>query len=140
MVELTVSADILKEVEDAVGKHQPEFVVAASNDHIKLEGPFVVSAPTGHYDSFEVKAGVFPGFPWVEPVVFETGGRIPKEADRHVFPKHGVCCLGVWEEWLLVAPDQTFEAFLTGVMHDYFVSQYIRAGSLFRGNAAGQLL
>ena len=33
------------------------------------------------------------------------------------------CCLGVWEEWLLTAPDHTFETFLTGVMHDYFVSQ-----------------
>jgi hypothetical protein len=83
----------------------------------------VVSGPAGSFDSYQVRVAVAVGFPWEEPLVFETGRRIPKTADRHVFPKFGNCCLGVWEEWLLTAPDLTFETFLTGIMHDYFVSQ-----------------
>jgi len=123
LVELTISDEQIKEIGNAVAKHQPELVVTAEEGYVSLEGRFVVSAPMGPYDFFDVRVGIFPSFPRAEPIVFETGDRIPKEVDRHIFPTNGDCCLGVWEEWLLTTPDQTFETFLTGAMHDYFVSQ-----------------
>lgn len=83
----------------------------------------MLSGPQGPFDSYQIRAAVPALFPWDEPRVIETGNRIPKVADRHVFPECGYCCLCVWEEWLLTAPDHTFATFLTGVMHDYFVSQ-----------------
>ncbi len=104
MVKLTVPGDILAQVQEAVAAHQPELNFTTIKDILVLEGLFVVSAPEGAFDSFQVKIGVSAGFPWEEPVVFEAGNRIPKVANRHVFPEHGNCCLGVWEEWLLTAP------------------------------------
>tara|TARA_R110002124_G_scaffold285595_1_gene464348 strand:+ start:1045 stop:1494 length:450 start_codon:yes stop_codon:yes gene_type:complete len=56
-------------------------------------------------------------------VVFETGGRIPKIADRHVFEDDKNCCLGVWEEWLFKSQDRSASSFIVGPLHDYFLSQ-----------------
>jgi len=127
---MTISNDFYSEVLQAVAKHQPELSVSRVDRLIVLEGRFLVygkdgptDTPNGVFDSYQIKAGVTAGFPEEEPVVFEEGDRIPRTADRHVFPKDGNCCLGVWEEWLLTATDHRFATFLTGPMHDYFVSQ-----------------
>lgn len=123
MVEVTILDSFFSEVQQAVAKHQPELTVSRADCLIILEGLFVVSGPAGPFDSYKIKARITTGFPEEEPVVFEKGGRIPWIGDRHVFPKDGNCCLCVWEEWLLTAPDHRFETFLTDPMHDYFVSQ-----------------
>lgn len=120
---MTHPAGLFNEVARAVKAHQPELSISCCEDIIILEGPFVLSGPKGPFDFYEVRLCVPANFPCQGPVVFETGGRVPKVVDRHVFPKHGNCCLGVWEEWLLTAPVRSFEAFLTGPLHDYFVSQ-----------------
>ncbi|CAO4147736.1 hypothetical protein LPLAFNJD_LOCUS2519 [Methylorubrum aminovorans] len=123
MVHLTAKGSLRAQVEEAIAAHQPELSVRTVDSLTVLDGPFVISGPDGPFDSYQVRIAVPDGFPWNEPVVWETGERIPRIADRHVFPKDGNCCLGVWEEWLLTAPERTFAALLTGVMHDYFVSQ-----------------
>lgn len=120
---MTIQDALFSEVQNAVDRNQPELNVSRTDNLIILEGLFVVSGPNGPFDSYQIKAGITAGSPAEEPVVFEEGGRIPRTADRHVFPKDGNCCLGVWEEWLLTASDCRFETFLTGPMHDYFVSQ-----------------
>ncbi|MDT0683556.1 SEC-C domain-containing protein [Roseicyclus sp. F158] len=127
---MTITEEFYSEVQQAVAEHQPELSVARIDRLIILEGRFLVygkdgptDTPNGVFDSYQIKAGVTAGFPIEEPAVFEEGGRIPRTADRHVFPKDGNCCLGVWEEWLLTASDHRFATLLTGPMHDYFVSQ-----------------
>ncbi len=120
---MTIPTPLLEEIQRAVVTHQPELGVSTTDTLIILEGQFVVSGPSGPFDFYEVRVGVGPEYPAREPIVFETGGRIPKDIDRHIFPKHGDCCLGVWEEWLLTSPDHRFETFLTGPMHDYFITQ-----------------
>jgi hypothetical protein len=87
------SAPLFEEIERAVATHQPELVVSTTDVLILLEGRFVVSGPSGPFDFYEVRVGVGPEYPSQEPIVFETGGRIPKDIDRHIFPKHGDCCL-----------------------------------------------
>ena len=123
MVEVTISDDFYSEVQQALAEHQPELTISRTDNLIVLDGRFVVSGPAGPFDSYQIKARIRAGFPAEEPVVFEEGGRIPRIVDRHIFPEHGNCCLGVWEEWLLTGQDHRFETFLTGPMHDYFVSQ-----------------
>lgn len=124
MVQLTVPTDLLNEVKNVVEKHQPELSVYQKQGIVVLEGVFVVSSPEeGPFDSFQIRAGISPNFPEKEPCVFETGERIPRIADRHINVGTGSCCLCIWEEWLQTTPSPSFENFLTGVMHDYFLSQ-----------------
>lgn len=127
---MTITDDFYFEVQQAVARHQPELSVSRISSLIILEGPFLVygndgptNTPNGVFDSYLIEAGIAANFPEKEPLVFEKGGRIPRTADRHVFPEYGNCCLGVWEEWLLSARDHQFASFLTGPMHDYFLGQ-----------------
>lgn len=122
LVKVTISDTLISEIQQAIEKHQPELSLFKTDRLINLEGTFVVSGPKGPFDSYRIKACIRAGFPVQEPIIFEEGGRIPRTADRHIFPEYGNCCLGVWEEWLVTAPDHQFETFLTGPMHDYFVS------------------
>ena len=120
---MTTSDELFTQVTGAANAHQPELSASSFQNIIILDGPLVVSGPEGPFDYYKVSLSVPVGFPWEEPIVLETGGRIPKIADRHIFPKKGNCCLGVWEEWLLATSGHSFETFLTGWLHDYFVSQ-----------------
>ncbi|MES1934138.1 hypothetical protein T35B1_16096 [Salinisphaera shabanensis T35B1] len=123
MVKVRTADALFFEVQQAVNRHQPELTVSRTDNQIVLDGTFVVSGPDGPFDSYEIRAEITTAFPEEEPVVSETSYRIPRTVDRHIFPIGGNCCLGIWEEWLLMAPDHRFESFLTGPMHDYFVSQ-----------------
>lgn len=123
MGEVNFPENLLIEVKQAVAIHQPELNVSICDGIILLEGLFVVSGSDKPFDSFQVRIGITANFPREEPIVFETGGRIPREVDRHIYPELGNCCLGIWEEWLLTAPNHSFEIFLTGILHDYFVGQ-----------------
>ena len=123
MVELTIPDELLNQVTQAVAAYQPKLGVSICNGVIVLEGPFVLFSSKGPCDAYDVEIYVFGDFPQKEPVVFETGGRIPKTLDRHVFPGIGNCCLGLWEEWLQTVSDPSFSEFLTGCLNDYFVSQ-----------------
>jgi hypothetical protein len=123
LVGVAIPETLLSDVRKAVAKHQPELEITTKGNIIVLEGTFVVSGPLGPFDTYQILVGIHKDFPDEEPVVFEIGNRIPKTLDRHVFPKRGNCCLGVWEEWLLTAPDHRFETFLAGIMDSYFFSQ-----------------
>jgi len=123
VVKVSGLPDLLQEVRQAVVAHQPELAITTSGNSIVLTGPFVISGGDGPFDSYEVEVVIKAGFPAEEPVVFETGGRIPREIDRHIFPETGTCCVGVWEEWLFGPNKLTVKFFLTVIMHDYFVSQ-----------------
>lgn len=116
-------AAFLDEIETILNDVQPGLSVRAVGECIGIEGTLVCTGPSGPFDKFEILAGLFPGFPFVEPVVQETGGRIPHELDRHVYPERGLCCICVWDEWIWDVKTPDFEKFLEGPLHSYFVSQ-----------------
>ncbi len=118
-----ISKVLLADFSAAVAEYQPELVLTTWKDCVVLTGSLVVSGPDGPFDVYQIQVAIPPGFPWQEPVVFETGARIPKIADRHVFEDNENCCLGVWEEWLFKSPDPSASSFLKGPLHDYFLSQ-----------------
>jgi hypothetical protein len=118
-----VIEELLAEFYLATAVHQPELMVFSMNGLVVLKGRFIVLSPEGPFDTYNVYVAISANFPWQEPMVFETVGRIPRVADRHVFESHGNCCLGVWEEWLLRSSDHSAAAFLTGPLQDYFLSQ-----------------
>lgn len=79
----------------------------------------------GPIAEYKIKLIVSSGYPRVEPKLFEVGGKIPKEPDRHVNPGDGSCCVTVWEHWLACHEDNSFSAFMDGPIHEYFLVQYL---------------
>lgn len=118
-------AAYLENVEAVLRSLQPELNAKIAGECISIKGNLICSGKEGEFDSFEIAVLLPLGFPTVEPSVWETGKRIPKIADRHIYPKSEKCCLCVWQEWLWDTQDADFEAFMTGPLHSYFVSQSI---------------
>jgi len=92
-------------------------------DTLVISGTYYIYDGEIPYGSYEVWIGIQSAYPYVEPVVFETGNKIPKKLERHVFPKSKRCCLGVWEEWLLKEEDHSVANFMNTILQSYFVSQ-----------------
>jgi hypothetical protein len=114
---------LLAEIATALIERQLELRIVEDDPHLIVEGTFVLSSAQGPFDQYQVRIVVSGGFPIVEPKVAETGGRIPRNETRHI-NVDGTCCLGVWEEWLVNAPDNSFGSFLSGPVHDFFLSQW----------------
>jgi SEC-C motif len=67
-------------------------------------------------------------YPDALPLVFEVGGRVPRDADHHVNRETGEACLFVPDErWKVAPPGMTFLDLLNGPVRNFLLGQ-----SLFR--------
>lgn len=93
-------------------------------DCIVIQGSFPIEYKGQELDRFKVKVVILPSFPKDPPVVFETGGRIPRTLERHVYPKLGNCCLFHSDAFRIRYPNgMPFLDFLRGPIRDYFLGQ-----------------
>ncbi|MDX0778235.1 hypothetical protein GOD44_28105 [Sinorhizobium medicae] len=119
----------LEEVKAAIVFDQPKLRAAQNGQKIQIEGTYllfekdVVVAPDGPIAEFDIRMELSDLYPRREPKVFEVGGRIPRNPDRHINPD-GDCCVTVWENWLVAARDHSFGSFLSGPLNEYFLGQF----------------
>lgn len=119
----------LEEVKAAIAFDQPRLRAAANGAGIRVHGSYLVfengavANPAGPISEFDIEMALPDRYPRREPRVFEVGGRIPREPDRHINPD-GDCCVTVWEHWLLTARDHSFAAYLNGPVNEFFLGQY----------------
>lgn len=72
---------------------------------------------------FQIRIDLLHGYPEELPVVWETGGRIPRTEKHHV-NGDGTCCVFMPDSrWEAFPVDSRFRVFLGGPMRDYFVGQ-----------------
>lgn len=114
---------LLIEAQNYVASRQLDLRGDLIGNEVVMSGHFIVTGDSGPFDSFQIEASFTAGFPYVEPKVFETGGRIPKIADRHIYEGSGRCCTGVWEEAVLNPAVQSLAGFMDVLVNDFFVSQ-----------------
>lgn len=118
----------LEEVKAAIAFDQPKLRALAADQKIHIEGVYlvfekdVISAPDGPLAEFDIRMELPDLYPRREPKVFEVGGRIPREPERHINPD-GDCCVTVWENWLVTANDHSLGSFLRGPLNEYFLGQ-----------------
>ncbi len=120
---------LLCNVRTAIADYQPRLKAYVEKNYVVVEGIFDVRTRTtknrsvGILDSFEIQLRIPSKFPISEPLLFETGGRIPKEIDRHV-KENESCCFEVWVSWLARNETASPKDLLCGPIYDYFFSQY----------------
>jgi hypothetical protein len=117
-------AALMSDIEAALAEHQPYLEIRFREPVAIIEGLFLLSDSEGPFENYEIQIEVHPGFPLAEPRVTETGRRIPRCWERHVYDS-GACCLAVWERWLVDNADTSFAAFLKGPLRDFFLSQCV---------------
>ena len=103
----------------------PYLQVGVSEGDTALRGELPIAHNGKIIDHFEVEVRVDSRGPRrVVPVVRETGGRIPRTVDRHVYPTTGNACLFVQDEYWYRHPDgMELVDFLKGPVTSYFIAQ-----------------
>lgn len=88
--------------------------------NVEVRGIFPVLDDGEVLDQYEVLIRFPELYPDDPPEVWETGGRIPRLADRH---NSETACLFVPFEWRIRRPDLSFSTFLNDAMRGYFIGQ-----------------
>lgn len=109
---------------------QPKLSVKKSLDGIVVDGTFIVSSSRSEVSplaraiaEYDVEI-VFPlTYPEDEPLVFETGGAIPRNKDHHINPG-GNCCVTVWEAWRAKQSNHSIQAYIDGPLKNFFLGQH----------------
>lgn len=121
--------EIARDITAALALEQPRLSVSLIKEELLVEGVFdlkprkVELSYLGKLDEFSIKLELPRTFPKGEPKLFETVGRIPHEADRHI-NHDGSCCFGIWEAWCASVEPVTFQKFLDGPVRDFFFGQH----------------
>lgn len=116
---------LLAEVRAALTEY-PDLRLMETPVGVMIRGTFPVKHDGAVIDRFQVEIWFPSDYPDQVPLVREIGGRIPHTVESHVFPSHGVACLGVPEEWLL-DPNRSFRQLLAGPFRNYFIGQALVA-------------
>lgn len=78
-------------------------------------------------DTYQIRIQVTKDFPMSFPLVFETGGQIPRNYDWHVYETDGHCCLKTLpEEIIACRKGITLNSFIKDEVLPYFFSQTFR--------------
>ena len=73
-------------------------------------------------DRYALEIAVPANYPRSLPDVWETGGRIPREINRHVFPTSGALCLGVpLALWIATKGDFSVDRMLDGPVRSFLI-------------------
>jgi len=119
------------ELQSELETKYPDLTVTCAGPKIYIRGAFPVLHEGKVLDRYQIK------IEWSDsdteaPILYETGGRIPRINERHM-GTDGKACSFVPEEWLLrPRKNRTITHYLDGPVRDYFIWQ-----SLFdRGQTA----
>lgn len=97
-------------------------------DRVLVRGTLPILHEGEELDRYAVEIVLLADYPNVLPLVFEVGGRVPRDADHHINRETGEACLFVPDEqWRVCPPEMGFLEFLNGPVRSFFLGQ-----SLFR--------
>ena len=81
----------------------------------------------GIEDFYQIEIKAVPDYPNSSPLVFETGGRIPRNVDWHIFEGTGNCCIASPPEEIIICNSGlTLLSFIDNQVKNYFYSQIFR--------------
>lgn len=79
-------------------------------------------------DKFQIKIIAVSNYPFRFPQVFETGGRIPRNVDWHIFEETGNCCIASPPEEIIICNSGlNLLSFIDNEVKNYFYSQLFRS-------------
>ncbi|WP_316832948.1 SEC-C domain-containing protein [Pedobacter aquatilis] len=94
----------------------------------ELSGTITLQDAQGHaLDGYQIRIQASTDFPKSFPKVFETGGRIPKNYDWHIYETGGHCCLKTLpEELISCRKGISLSRFIQEEVLPFFFSQTFR--------------
>ena len=112
----------VRSLQQQIGQEFPDLTVTHVASRIYIRGAFPVLYQGAVLDRYQIE------IEWSDsdteaPILRETGGRIPRTADRHM-NADGKACPLVQEEWLIRPREaRSLPHYLSNPVHDYFLWQ-----------------
>jgi hypothetical protein len=114
----------LEELRGELVARYPTLGAVIEGDRVVIRGTFPVVAEREVLDRYEIEVHLGRDDPHAWPDVREIGGRIPRVADRHVFPRSGNACLCLPEDRAAAwPPGSSILDFLAGPLRNYLLAQ-----------------
>lgn len=120
--------ELLDQCSSALVDHSGLRVIQATCFPVVIAGLFELDGPEGPFDAYQVRIEFSDAFPLSSPSLFEIGGRLPWDIDRHVF-SDGHACLEVWPVWRAQNPAATVRTVLNGPVRNFLLSQSVFAST-----------
>jgi hypothetical protein len=116
-------AAVSQEVEEVLARY-PLLRAERDGSNIRILGTFTISDCGEEIDRFHIEMVLTEDYPKSLPKVWEVAGRIPRTADRHVYPRTGQACTMLPEQrWELWPSGSTLLMYVEGPMRNYFIGQ-----------------
>lgn len=121
------TALFLSEAQEVAGFF-PKLKLSESNGLPVLVGELdLISGQGVIEDTYTIEIHPSEGYPFCFPLVYETGGRIPKNIDWHVFETDGHCCIKTIPEEILTCKEEiSLTSFINDEVVPYFFNQTFR--------------
>lgn len=117
---------LLAKIRTEVQELYPNLHFYPQNDRVVVRGSLPIIDAGKELDRYSVEIVLLADYPNTVPLVWETGGKIPRHADHHVNKETGEVCLFVPDEgWKIYPPGTTFLEFLNGPVRNFFLGQSV---------------
>lgn len=118
--------DALADLEALLIEAYPTLHAFVEEGECRIRGALAVVAG----DRYSLEIALATDHPCSMPTVWETGGRIPREIDRHTFPEDGSLCLGTpIGLWIQLQGDYRIERVIEGPLRGFLVgNSLVEAG------------
>ncbi len=131
---------LLKQLRDQLNDFYPSLHVYIEHQTVFIRGNFPIydQRKIKVIDGFKVEIMIPNSFPEDMPIVRETGGRIPKIADRHFYPDGRACLFMPEERYKFFPAGITILQFVEGPVKSFFIGQisYEETGKWIFGQRA----
>ena len=122
---------LLRDVRDVLYVDQPYLDIAIKGEAVVVEGTYLLLAKLPAYRDrgplaeHRIRIEIPADYPTTEPKVTMLDHSIPRRDSFHC-SAGGVCCITVFETWVVTQKDPSIGAFLEGPLRNFFLSQLLR--------------
>jgi hypothetical protein len=116
------SPSALNDLRARLRQSYPTLHARLSDGKVVVSGTLAITDAGAEIDRYCLEVELPADYPGSLPTVWETGQRIPREIDRHVYPANGALCLGLpIELWVTLGGDFSFSTFLEKAVRPYLI-------------------
>lgn len=120
------NSSLLEKIRAEVQELYPNLHFYPQNGRVVVRGSLPILDAGKELDRYSVEIVLLADYPNAVPLVWETGGKIPRHADHHVNKESGEACLFVPDErWRIYPSGTTFLEFLNGPVRNFFLGHSI---------------
>lgn len=116
---------LLEKIRTEVEAHYPNLHFYPQGDRVVVRGSLPIIDAGKELDRYSIEIVLLADYPDVVPLVWEIGGKIPRNADHHVNAGGEACLFVPDEQWKAYPPGTSFLEFLNGPVRNFFLGQSV---------------